>query len=87
MTLEATLDTDVSVPQPGHEYTKGNVKFAASVIQDEATKQLQELATKNKETPGKSTIADEKVCSLFRHRRMRSKLTFHRNTISLCELE
>lgn len=50
---------------PGHEYTKGNVKFAASVIQDEATKQLQDLATNNKETPGKSTIGDEKGGTSF----------------------
>lgn len=47
--------------KPGHEYTKGNVKFAVSVIQDEAIKRLQDLATKNKETQGKSTIGDEKV--------------------------
>lgn len=47
--------------KPGHEYTKGNVKFAVSVIQDEAIKRLQALVTNNKETQGKSTIGDEKV--------------------------
>ena len=47
--------------QPGHEYTKGNVKFALSVAQDAETKRLEALATNEKETPGKSTIGDEKV--------------------------
>ena len=47
--------------QPGHEYTKGNVKFATTVVNDAATQKLQDLATNNKETQGKSTIGDEKV--------------------------
>jgi hypothetical protein len=49
--------------QPGHEYTKGNVKFALSVSQDAETKRLEALANNEKETQGKSTIGDEKVRS------------------------
>lgn len=47
--------------QPGHEYTKGNVKFAVQVSQAEPIKKLQSLVESNKQTPGKSTIGDEKV--------------------------
>src|SRR4051812_43100309 len=47
--------------QPGHEYTKANVKFAASVSQSEPIKKLQAFAENNKETQGKFTIGDEKV--------------------------
>lgn len=47
--------------KPGHEYTKANVKFGVSVLQNEAIKNLQSFAENNKETQGKFTIADEKV--------------------------
>jgi hypothetical protein len=47
--------------QPGHEYTKANVKFAASVLQSDPIKRLQTFAESNKETQGKFTIGDEKV--------------------------
>src|SRR4051812_5145807 len=47
--------------QPGHEYTKSNVKFALSVLQSEAVKALSAFADGNKETQGKFTIGDEKV--------------------------
>lgn len=47
--------------QPGHEYTKANVKFGISVLQSEAVKKLQSFAASNKETQGKFTIGDEKV--------------------------
>lgn len=47
--------------QPGHEYTKANVKFAASVSQSKAVKALQAFADANEETQGKFTIGDEKV--------------------------
>lgn len=47
--------------QPGHEYTKSNVKFAISVLQSEPVKKLQSFAENNKETQGKFTIGDEKV--------------------------
>lgn len=59
------IDTDPSIPpthiQPGHEYTKSNVKFCISVLQSEAVKKLQAFANENKETQGKFTIGDEKV--------------------------
>lgn len=49
--------------QPGHEYTKANVKFGISVLQTEAVKKLQSYAENNKETQGHFTIGDEKVGS------------------------
>ncbi|OBR12067.1 Hydroxyacylglutathione hydrolase [Colletotrichum higginsianum IMI 349063] len=51
---------DDTVVFPGHEYTKSNVKFAASVLQNEAIQKLQAFAENNKETQGKFTIGDEK---------------------------
>lgn len=56
----AALPDDTKV-FPGHEYTKSNVKFAASVLQNDAMKKLQDFAEKNQETQGKFTIGDEKV--------------------------
>ncbi|KAI9743168.1 MAG: Cytoplasmic glyoxalase II [Claussenomyces sp. TS43310] len=56
----AALPDDTRV-YPGHEYTKANVKFAASVSQSPAVKKLQEYAESNKETQGKFTIGDEKA--------------------------
>lgn len=48
--------------QPGHEYTKGNVKFAIKVAQqDEAVQKLQAFADANKQTQGKFTMGQEKV--------------------------
>lgn len=47
--------------KPGHEYTKSNAKFALSVLQNEAIKNLQTYASKHEETQGKFTIGDEKV--------------------------
>lgn len=47
--------------QPGHEYTKQNVKFCMSVSQTEPIKKLQSFAENNKQTQGKFTIGDEKV--------------------------
>ncbi|KAI4163440.1 MAG: hypothetical protein LQ342_002947 [Letrouitia transgressa] len=49
---------------PGHEYTKQNVKFLTTVLQNEAVLKLQSFADKNKETQGKFTIGDEKVDAL-----------------------
>lgn len=49
--------------QPGHEYTKQNVKFLAKVLQNEAVKKLQSFTENNKETQGKFTIGDEKASS------------------------
>jgi hydroxyacylglutathione hydrolase len=50
--------------QPGHEYTKANVKFGISVLQSEPVKKLQAFAENNKETQGKFTIGEEKVKQL-----------------------
>jgi hydroxyacylglutathione hydrolase len=49
------------LPQPGHEYTKGNVKFGTKVMQTDGIKRLEQYAEENKETQGKFTIGDEKV--------------------------
>jgi len=51
---------DTSI-QPGHEYTKANVKFGVTVSQNAAIKRLEDFASKNKETQGKFTIGDERV--------------------------
>ena len=48
-------------PQPGHEYTKGNVRFGIKVLQSEPVKKLEAFANENKQTQGKFTIGDEKV--------------------------
>jgi hydroxyacylglutathione hydrolase len=48
---------------PGHEYTKGNARFAITVIQDEPVKNLLEFAEKTSESQGKFTIGDEKACT------------------------
>ncbi|KAM5342608.1 hypothetical protein ACJ41O_013574 [Fusarium nematophilum] len=56
---------DDTVVYPGHEYTKSNVKFAASVSQRDAVQKLHSFAESNKVTTGKFTIGDEKVCSLL----------------------
>lgn len=64
--------SDIKIPnhyilttlEPGHEYTKQNVKFLTTVLQNEAVLKLQSFADKNKETQGKFTIGDEKVDAL-----------------------
>ena len=53
------------VVQPGHEYTKSNVRFGLSVLQSEAVKSLEAFAEKNKETQGRFTIGDEKKHNVF----------------------
>lgn len=55
------MDADALSLQPGHEYTKSNVKFALSVLKSEPVKALETFAQQNKETQGKFTIGDEKV--------------------------
>ncbi|KAI9847656.1 MAG: Cytoplasmic glyoxalase II [Thelocarpon superellum] len=60
----ASLPDDTKV-YPGHEYTKANVKFAASVLDSEPVKKLQAFAESNKETQGKFTIGDEKLHNVF----------------------
>ena len=56
----AALPDDTRV-FPGHEYTRSNVKFAVTVLQNEALARLRDFADSNKETQGKFTIGDEKV--------------------------
>lgn len=53
---------DSHILQPGHEYTKANVKFCLHVSQTEPIKKLQAFAESNQQTQGKFTIGDEKVC-------------------------
>lgn len=60
----AALPDDTKV-FPGHEYTKGNIKFGVQVIQSEAIKKLEAFATSNKQTQGKFTIGDEKLFNVF----------------------
>ncbi|KAK6006347.1 hypothetical protein QM012_006757 [Aureobasidium pullulans] len=50
---------------PGHEYTKGNVKFGIQVMQSEPIKKLEAFANANKQTQGKFTIGDEKLHNVF----------------------
>lgn len=63
--ITARLGEYANSAKPGHEYTKSNVKFGASVLQNEAIKKLQSYAENNKETQGKFTIANEKVYPLL----------------------
>ncbi|KAF5600951.1 hydroxyacylglutathione hydrolase [Fusarium subglutinans] len=56
---------DDTVVYPGHEYTKANVKFAASVSQRDAVQKLHSFADNNKVTTGKFTIGDEKEHNVF----------------------
>ena len=51
--------------QPGHEYTKGNVKFGIQVSQSDPIKKLESFANSNKQTQGKFTIGDEKQHNVF----------------------
>ncbi|WPH01942.1 hydroxyacylglutathione hydrolase GLO2 [Acrodontium crateriforme] len=50
---------------PGHEYTKGNVKFCMKVSQSEPIKKLEAFANSNQQTQGKFTIGDEKKHNVF----------------------
>ncbi|KAI1261224.1 Las1-domain-containing protein [Xylariaceae sp. FL1019] len=60
----AALPDDTKV-YPGHEYTKANVKFGVSVLQNAAIQKLQSFADSNKETQGKFTIGDERQHNVF----------------------
>ncbi|MDI1489358.1 MAG: Cytoplasmic glyoxalase II [Ramalina farinacea] len=55
----AALPDDTKV-YPGHEYTKQNVKFLVTVLQNDAVRNLQKFAENNEQTQGKFTIGDEK---------------------------
>ncbi|KAI1076267.1 Las1-domain-containing protein [Whalleya microplaca] len=60
----ASLPDDTKA-YPGHEYTKANVKFGISVLQNAAIQKLQSFAEANQETQGKFTIGDEKQHNVF----------------------
>ncbi|KAK4226886.1 hydroxyacylglutathione hydrolase [Podospora fimiseda] len=60
----ASLHDDTRV-YPGHEYTKSNVKFAASILQSDPVLSLLAFADKHKETQGKFTIGKEKQHNVF----------------------
>ncbi len=60
-TISAFATSRVMTEQPGHEYTKQNVKFLTTVLQTEPVKNLQRFAENNQQTQGKFTIGDEKV--------------------------
>jgi len=60
----ASLPDDTRV-FPGHEYTKSNVKFALSISQSDAVKDLEAFADEHKETQGRFTIGDEKRHNVF----------------------
>ncbi|KAK4505648.1 hypothetical protein PRZ48_003613 [Zasmidium cellare] len=60
----AALPDDTKV-FPGHEYTKGNIKFGIKVIQSGPIKKLEAFANSNKQTQGKFTIGDEKQFNVF----------------------
>lgn len=59
--------------QPGHEYTKSNVKFGLSVLPSDAVRSLEAYADKHKETQGHFTIGDEKKHNVF----MRPQVRHH----------
>jgi hydroxyacylglutathione hydrolase len=58
-------DCGADESQPGHEYTKSNVRFGLSVLQSDAVRNLEAFAEKNKETQGQFTIGDEKKHNVF----------------------
>lgn len=60
----ASLPDDTKV-YPGHEYTKSNVKFGISVLQNAAIQKLHSFAENNEQTQGKFTIGDEKQHNVF----------------------
>ncbi|KEY63896.1 hypothetical protein S7711_10175 [Stachybotrys chartarum IBT 7711] len=60
----AALPND-TVVYPGHEYTKSNVKFTASVLENAAIKKLRDFAEANTVTTGKFTMGDEKEHNVF----------------------
>ncbi|EDK44217.1 hydroxyacylglutathione hydrolase [Lodderomyces elongisporus NRRL YB-4239] len=54
----AKLPKDTKV-YPGHEYTKSNVKFSKTILDNEAIKALDEYTQKHEHTTGQFTIGDE----------------------------
>lgn len=57
---------NTTTPQPGHEYTAQNAKFASATLpSDPAVKKLHDHATNTPRTEGKTTIGDEKGWNVF----------------------
>ncbi|KAG8812529.1 Cytoplasmic glyoxalase II [Serendipita sp. 399] len=57
---------DETIVYNGHEYTRGNLKFAKSVEPlNEGLSRLEELCDSNEITAGKSTVGDEKQWNVF----------------------
>lgn len=54
----ASLPKDTKV-YPGHEYTKSNVKFSKTVLQNDAIKALEKYVNSHEKTTGVFTIGDE----------------------------
>lgn len=53
-----SLNKDTKV-YPGHEYTKGNVKFSSKILHNDAMKRVEEYANSHDQTTGHFTIGDE----------------------------
>ncbi|KAF3928907.1 hypothetical protein AA313_de0202418 [Arthrobotrys entomopaga] len=60
----AKLPNDTKV-YPGHEYTKANIKFGLSILDNVPMQKLNKFATENLETQGKFTIQDEFKHNVF----------------------
>ncbi|KAG8837988.1 Cytoplasmic glyoxalase II [Serendipita sp. 411] len=57
---------DETIVYNGHEYTRGNLKFAKTVEpMNDALSRLEQLCDSNEITTGKSTIGDEKQWNVF----------------------
>src|SRR5450432_4172881 len=57
---------DDTVVYNGHEYTRGNLKFAQTVDpSNSALSQLQQLCDSNEITAGRSTMGEEKAWNVF----------------------
>lgn len=56
---------DDTVVYPGHEYTKSNVNFVKTVLNNEAVAKLDQYCNNNKITTGVFTIGDEKKHNPF----------------------
>lgn len=57
------------------------MKFGVKVVQSEPIKKLESFANANKQTQGKFTIGDEKVC-ILPYMRENDRLTNYSNTTS-----
>jgi len=60
----AKLPKDTKV-YPGHEYTKSNVKFSKTILENDAMKKLEKYVQENETTTGVFTIGDELAFNPF----------------------